>query len=117
MQSSKNVFRLEHVLESIDKIESVTKHISDEQFTKDWIIQDAVIRNLEVIGEAINNVDEELKKKWPGVPWAEAKGIRNILIHEYFRVNPKEVWATVKENLPKLKKQITKILQDIVNNQ
>ncbi len=113
MQPDKNIFRLEHVVEAIEKIETITKILTKEQFLKDWIRQDAVIRNIEVVGEAISSVDEELKTAYPEIPWAEAKGMRNILIHEYFRVDPMEVWITVLESLPKLKEQILDILENL----
>lgn len=113
MNPNRNIFRLEHVVESINKIESIIKNLSYEQYLEDWIKQDAIVRNIEIIGEAIRNIDEELIAIYPQVSWKEARGMRNILIHEYFRIEHQEVWRTLNEDLPKLKFQIISILKDI----
>ena len=113
MNPNKNIFRLEHVIESIEKIEYITKDLSYGQYLEDWIKQDAIIRNIEIIGEAIRNVEDDLMKLYPDVPWNEAKGMRNVLIHEYFRVEFEEVWKTLNDDLPKLKFQILEIINDI----
>lgn len=113
MNPNRNIFRLEHVVESINKIESIIKNLSYEQYLEDWIKQDAIVRNIEIIGEAIRNIDEELIAIYPQVSWKEARGMRNILIHEYFRIEHEEVWRTLNEDLPKLKFQIISILKDI----
>lgn len=113
MNLNKNIFRLEHVVESIEKIEFIIKDLSYDQYLEDWIRQDAIVRNIEIIGEAIRNVDEELILMYPKVPWKEARGMRNILIHEYFRIEHDEVWKTLNEDLPKLKLQIVSIINDI----
>jgi uncharacterized protein with HEPN domain len=115
MNPNKNIFRLEHVVESIEKIEFITKELSFIQYMDDWIKQDAIVRNIEIIGEAIRNVDEELIITYPKVPWKEARGMRNLLIHEYFRIEHEEVWRTLNEDLPKLKIQIISIINDIKN--
>ena len=113
MNPDKNIFRLEHVVQSIEKIEFITKDLSYGQYLEDWIKQDAIVRNIEIIGEAIRNVEDELIQLYPDVPWNEARGMRNILILEYFRVELDEVWKTLNEDLPKLKHQIQLILNDI----
>ena len=113
MDNEKNQFRLQHVVQSIEKIEFITKDLSYGQYLEDWIKQDAIVRNIEIIVEAIRNVEDELIQLYPNVPWNEARGMRNILIHEYFRVEFDEVWKTLNEDLPKLKYQILQILNDI----
>ena len=113
MNPDKNIFRLEHVVESIEKMEFIIKDLSYLQYLEDWIRQDAIVRNIEIIGEAIRNVDEELIIRYPKVHWKEARGMRNILIHEYFRIEHEEVWKTLNEDLPKLKLQIISIINDI----
>jgi uncharacterized protein with HEPN domain len=77
----------------------------------DWVVQDAVIRNIEVIGEALKSVDDDFKSDYPEIPWIQAKRMRNLLAHEYFRVDVEQVWMTVKNNLPELKEQVFKILE------
>ena len=113
MNPDKNIFLLTHVIQSIDKIEFITKDLSYGIYLEDWIKQDAIVRNIEIIGEAIRNVDDELKQLYPNVPWNEARGMRNILIHEYFRIEFDEVWKTLNEDLPNLKVQILSIIKDI----
>lgn len=113
MNLNKNIFRFEHAIDSIEKIEFIVKDLSYGQYLKDWIKQDAIVRNIEIIGESLKNIDDELVKKYPKVPWKEAKGMRNFLIHEYFRIEYDEVWLTLNEDLPKLKVQIQEILNDI----
>ena len=113
MNPNKNIFRLEHVVESIEKIEFIIKDLSYVQYLEDWIKQDAIVRNIEIIGEAIRNVDEELIRMYPKVPWKEARGMRNLLVHEYFRIEHEEVWRTLKQDLPNLKIQILSIINDI----
>lgn len=113
MNPNKNIFRLEHVIQSIEKIEFIIKDLSYGDYLDDWIKQDAIVRNIEVIGEAIRNVEDELKELYPKVAWKEARGMRNILIHEYFRIEYEEVWRTLNEDLPNLKFQIITIINDI----
>ena len=113
MDRDKNIFRLQHVIDCIEKIEIITKDLSYESYLEDWIKQDAIFRNIEIIGEAIVNVEEELKQKYPDVPWFQAKGMRNFLIHEYFKVDHDAVWETYQNHLPKLKLQIISIINDI----
>ena len=113
MDKDKNIFRLQHVIDCIEKIEIITKDLSYESYLEDWIKQDAIFRNIEIIGEAIVNVEEELKQKYPNVPWFQAKGMRNFLIHEYFKVDHDAVWETYQNHLPKLKLQIISIINDI----
>ncbi|MBF2707254.1 HepT-like ribonuclease domain-containing protein [Flavobacterium soyangense] len=113
MVKDKNIFRLQHVIDCIEKIEIITKDLSYGGYLEDWIKQDAIFRNIEIIGEAIANVEEELKKKYPDVPWVQAKGMRNFLIHEYFKVDHDAVWETYQNHLPKLKLQIISIINDI----
>ena len=72
---------------------------------------DAVIRNLEVIGEATKNVSEEIKEKYPEVEWKEAAGFRNVLIHDYFGIDLEAVWDTIKKNLLPFKEHILKVLK------
>ncbi len=113
MKTDKNYLRLTHILESIIKIEKITQELSYSQYLDDWVKQDAIIRNFEIIGEASRQIGEDFKLKYSDVPWKYAAGMRNYLIHEYFNVDYDEVWKTLKEDLPKLKLQIQQIKKDL----
>jgi uncharacterized protein with HEPN domain len=84
--------------------------MSDNEFLSDSMAHDAVVRQIEIIGEAARNVSDQFQNKYPKLPWARMIGIRNKIIHEYFNVNFAIVWDTVKDDLPLLKKSIKKIL-------
>jgi uncharacterized protein with HEPN domain len=111
MNKNVKIFLL-HILESIDRIESFTKGISQERFLKSEMIQDAVIRRLGVIGEAVKNLPPGFKKKYAKMDWKRIAGTRDILIHEYFGVDLKLTYKIVGKDIPKLKKYISEILQE-----
>ena len=100
---------IEHIKESITAIEDYTHGISREGFLSTPQIQDAVIRRLEIIGEAANKLDPEFAEQFANIPWYEIAAMRNILIHEYFGVDLDQVWNTIKKDIPELKRQLEKI--------
>lgn len=102
---------LTHILEAIGIIEEYLKEADYEKFVSSRMMVDAVIRELEIIGEASNNLSEELRKKYSSVLWRKMKDMRNFLIHEYFGVNTKVVWDTCNNDLPTLKKFILEALE------
>ncbi len=115
MKKDISVF-FEDILESIELIEDYAKGVDREEFLdKDDNVQmkDAIIRRLEIIGEAVKNIPDDFKEKHPNVPWKEISGMRDILIHEYFGVNLERVWKTAKEDLPDFKKVIIKMLEKL----
>ena len=73
-----------------------------ERFEKDEVLQDAVMRRIQIIGEAARKVSEEFKEEHPEIPWYEISGMRNRLVHEYFRVIPEKVWEAVAQDIPAL---------------
>ena len=95
--------------EAILRINAYTENLAYEQFLQDKKTQDAVVRNLEIIGEAAKNVSEEFKDKCTHIPWRDLAGLRDKLIHHYFGVNFDIVWAVVKEELPKVLSQIEEL--------
>lgn len=84
---------------------------------KDELLVDGVIRNLEVIGEAVKNIPANFRKKYPDVEWKKIAGLRDILIHEYFGMDYELLWDIVEKKIPILNKQIEKILKDIKGEQ
>lgn len=104
---------LHHIYDAISAIEEYTRDITREEFFEKRIIQDAVIREFEIIGEATKNLSEELRKKYSDIPWNKVAGMRDKLIHGYFGVNLNLVWETIHNQLPVLKDDISKILKQI----
>lgn len=104
---------IKDISEAISKIEQFTQGMEYHTFVKDEKTVFAVIRALEVIGEATKNILKSIKTKYADIPWREMTGIRNKLIHEYFGVVYEVIWKTIKEDIPPLKPKIEQILQDI----
>jgi uncharacterized protein with HEPN domain len=90
---------LQHIVEAIKKIRQYTEGITVDDFKKDALVQDGVVRQLEIIGEAARVMSEATKKKYPDIPWYNISGMRNRLIHEYFQVDIDAVWKTITEDL------------------
>lgn len=111
MKKDPKIF-LQHILESIIEIEKYVKDLSENEFLKSGQIQDAVIRRLEIIGEAAKNIPGDLKKQYPLIPWKKISGSRDVLIHNYFAVDTESVWETVVKDLPNLKKEIKKLQEE-----
>jgi len=101
---------LEHILESIERIEDDIAGLSEVGFSGAFTVQDAVVRRLEIIGEAVRNIPDSFRKKHSKIPWKKIAGLRDILIHEYFGVDMELVWKIANKDIPKLKKQITELL-------
>lgn len=105
MQRDDSVY-LKHIRDAIQKIHGYTKGVSVSSFRKHTIIQDAVIRQIEIIGEATKRLSDHIRTKNPDVLWQDIAGMRDKLIHEYFGVDIEKVWLTVQSDIPVLKKQI-----------
>jgi uncharacterized protein with HEPN domain len=102
---------LHHILDAIGLIEEYSKGMSENEFLANSMAHDAVVRQIEIIGEAARNVSDEFRKKHRTLPWIKMIGIRNKIIHEYFNVNYAIVWDTINDDLPGLKKSIKKIIK------
>jgi len=104
---------LDHILDSIAEIENFVDSITKKDFLKNSEKQAATIRMLEVIGEAVKNISKYFKDKHSEVEWLKIAGTRDVMIHAYFDVNLDIVWAIVKHDIPKLKKQIIEIKEEM----
>lgn len=104
---------LDDILESILYIEAYTENLTKQGFKNDIGKQDAVVRRLEIIGEAVKHIPEEIKKDHREIPWNKITGARNIFVHEYFGVKLERVWDTIKQDLPRFKEQIEKLLKEL----
>ena len=103
-------FYLRDILEAIKDIESFTRGATEEKFRKDKKTQYAVVRSLEIIGEAVKHIPADTKRASIHIPWSDIAGMRDIMIHEYFGVHVGIVWKTVTDDLPSLKKEIQEML-------
>lgn len=109
MKKNPQIF-LKHILESIEWIERDVKGMSKNDFLNNVPIQDAVVRRIEIIGEAIRNLPPEIKKENYDVPWQDIMDMRNKIIHEYFGIDLELVWGVVKKDTPELKNQVKKLI-------
>ena len=102
---------LQDILDSIELIERYVRDVGWDAFEEDVQLQDSVIRRLEIIGEAVKGLPPGLRAAHPDVPWRAIAGLRDILIHQYARVDLSLAWATISRALPRLKGQIREILR------
>ena len=107
------ILYLKDILNAIEAIENFISGMSFEEFKESDLVSSAVIRKFEIIGEASKNVPEEIRDRYPDIPWKRMAGMRDRLIHFYFSVKYELVWDTIKKEIPKLKSLIQKILNDM----
>ncbi len=103
---------LKDILDCIEKLESYLNGVDKPGFLANSLLQDGVIRNLEVIGEAAKCLPESLKQKQPQIPWKQVTGTRDRLIHQYSKIDLEIVWRTVTQDLMPLKTAITELLKE-----
>jgi len=100
-----------HILDECRFLQEKSKNLNFEKFNSDEVLKKAFVRSLEIIGEAVKKIPPHFRKKYSFVPWREITGMRDRLIHEYFGVNYKIVWKTVKEEIPELEENIKEIFK------
>lgn len=103
------------ILDAIDKIEQFIKDINYQEFIQDDKTSTAVVKKIEIIGEAIKNIPGDVKAKYSNIPWRDIVGMRNKISHGYFGIDYEIVWAVIKKKLPELKPMFHQILGGIKN--
>lgn len=103
---------LRHILDAIERVEEYLQGVGESQFNDTHLLQDGVIRQIEIIGEAVRHLSKDIRHTYPEIPWQDVAGMRDKLIHDYFGVDVEKVWLTAQEDLPVLKSQVTGILKD-----
>ena len=104
---------LRDILQAIEAIEVFVKDMDFEGFKDSDLVSSAVIRKFEIIGETTRNIPQEIRKRYPDIPWRTMVGFRDKLIHFYFGIKHELVWETIKSRLPELKEKIKKVLMDL----
>ncbi len=105
--------RINHILDAISEVEEYLTGVSYDEFIANSEKRFATIKQIEIVGEACNNITSDLKEKYPAIEWKSINGFRNISIHEYFGVNFLIVWEIAKNDLPFLKTQFGRILSEL----
>ena len=102
--------RLEHILIAIGNVQKFLEGKTFEDLCQDKISFYAVVKNIEIVGEAANNLTKEMQMQHPEVQWKDVISMRHVLVHDYYSIDARTAWQTAQENLPQLKEQIEKIL-------
>ncbi len=111
MTSPPDVLFLRHMLDAIDRVVEATERVSVEEFNRDWMIQDAIIHELQILGEAAGRVSREFTDRHPEVPWSKVTGLRHKIVHDYFALDLKIVWDTAKLDVPAVRPIIQTLLE------
>lgn len=99
-----------HIRDSINHINKFSKNLTKSKFMKDRLRQNAIVRELEIIGEAVKNIPVSFRKKNSSVEWVKISGLRDKLIHHYFGLDLEIIWRVIKQDMPDLEEEIIKIL-------
>lgn len=112
MKKDPEVF-LDHILESIDLIEDYSEGVTESEFIRSSSLQDMIVRRIEIIGEAVKNLPDDLKREHPQIPWRDIAGLRDIVVHQYFGLDLELIWYVIKEDIPQLKPRILSVRDEL----
>jgi uncharacterized protein with HEPN domain len=104
---------VEDIIDAMDKAASFVENISYEEFAQDAKTVFAVVRALEIIGEAVKRIPQDIRKNYPEIPWRDMAGMRDKVVHEYFGVKLERVWETIQRDIPSIKPLFEKMLRDL----
>jgi len=110
MRRNNDLTYLGDILDAIQRIESYTNQVTKQEFLENFMMQDAAMLQIEIIGEATNSISEEFQEKHDEIPWMQMRALRNRIVHDYRGINLNVIWDTVQNNLPALKRQVQEIL-------
>ena len=112
-EASKDIIRLEHIIQAIERIKRYTLGKRFDDLVKDDMMYYAVVKNIEIIGEAANLLTNEFKSEHPDTQWKLITGMRNYIVHEYFQVDNTVIWDVIQNDLPYLEVQIKDYLKNL----
>jgi len=104
---------LRHIIDAFLQIERYTNGVTYKEFLINRLLQDAVIRQLEVMGEAARNLSVDLQNEYPAIPWRQMISLRNRMIHAYFNVNLQIIWEIIQGDIPNLKQDMMRVLETL----
>lgn len=104
---------LRHMLDAIDRVIEATQRVTREDFNRDWMIQDAIVHELQILGEAAGRVSRELTDQHPEIPWRKVTGLRHKIVHDYFAVDLDIVWDTATLDAPGIRPIVRALLDRV----
>ena len=113
MKKDTRIF-IEHILECVGLLEDYLNGKTKDDFLASVQLQDSVVRRIEIIGEAVKNIPNDMKSRYPEIPWNEITGMRDILIHKYFEIDLELTWEVVNKDIPDLKGKFLQIRKDLL---
>ena len=116
MSKRKAILLIRDMLECIGKIERYTAGMDYGFFSTNDLVLDAVVRNLQIIGEAARRIPQPLQRQYADIPWHRVIGFRNVIVHEYFNVDPEILWVIVCRHLPELKSVLSQMYEDLISH-
>lgn len=110
MRKSDDLSYIKDIIDAIDRINFYTEGVTKNTFFEHLMMQDAVMHQVEIIGEASNQISDTFRDEHPDLPWMEMRAIRNKIVHDYRGIELEIIWDTVQNNLPPLRKQVKRLL-------